>query len=533
MPRLAPGVELIGRYQGSGLKSPIYLARRADGKVVQMSTLLYAVAKGIDGRRSTADIAARTTPRVGRKLAPEDVLFLIERKLRPAGLASIGDMPPLRPIAATQALGLRFKFRVIPEQWVGAATTVCRPLFHWMVAAIVLLFVGVFDEWLLFDHGLAQAARTLLYQPSLALGLLAITIGSTAFHEIGHATACRYGGAKPGPIGVGLYLAWPVFYSDVTDSYRLGRGARVRTDLGGVYFNLIATVATACAYMATSWEPLLLAIVLIQLDALHQFFPFFRLDGYYVASDLIGVPDLFMRMRPMLLSFIPGRPLHPVIKALKPWARYAVATWVYLTFLVVAVLYGLLLYALPRILATAQQSMQLQLFVTSYAVRHGDTPTAVLAGFNVAMLLLPLFALGLTAFVVLRRLWRWWWSSNERPTFRVATAMAAAVVLAVALPAMSSPVAYQPISPNERGTVPSPGSIGQALWPAQPQGALPAWWSAPSPTPSSRPSTTTPAPSPAPSATPAPSPSPSPSPAPTDSPTPSPSDSPSPSPTPT
>ena len=58
MPRLAPGVELIGRYQGSGLSSPIYLARRADGKVVQMSTLLYAVAKGIDGRRSTADIAA-------------------------------------------------------------------------------------------------------------------------------------------------------------------------------------------------------------------------------------------------------------------------------------------------------------------------------------------------------------------------------------------------------------------------------------------------------------------------------------------
>jgi putative peptide zinc metalloprotease protein len=40
-------------------------------------------------------------------------------------------------------------------------------------------------------------------------------------------------------MGVGLYLFYPVFYSDVTDSYRLGRSARVRTDLGGVYFHLI------------------------------------------------------------------------------------------------------------------------------------------------------------------------------------------------------------------------------------------------------------------------------------------------------
>src|SRR3712207_8247936 len=36
-----------------------------------------------------------------------------------------------------------------------------------------------------------------------------------------------------------LYIVWPAFYSTVTDSYRLDRVGRLRTDLGGVYFNAV------------------------------------------------------------------------------------------------------------------------------------------------------------------------------------------------------------------------------------------------------------------------------------------------------
>ena len=40
------------------------------------------------------------------------------------------------------------------------------------------------------------------------------------FHELGHAAGTRYGGASPGVMGVGIYLAFPAFYTDLTDSYR-------------------------------------------------------------------------------------------------------------------------------------------------------------------------------------------------------------------------------------------------------------------------------------------------------------------------
>ncbi len=42
-------------------------------------------------------------------------------------------------------------------------------------------------------------------------------------------------------IGAGIYLVWPSFFTNVTDSYRLSRAARIRTDLGGLYFNLISS----------------------------------------------------------------------------------------------------------------------------------------------------------------------------------------------------------------------------------------------------------------------------------------------------
>src|SRR5438552_1823128 len=56
-PRLAGGIDLIGEYENSGFKEAPYIARRADGQVVQMPKLLYFVAEAVDGRRNYSEIA--------------------------------------------------------------------------------------------------------------------------------------------------------------------------------------------------------------------------------------------------------------------------------------------------------------------------------------------------------------------------------------------------------------------------------------------------------------------------------------------
>ncbi len=72
-----------------------------------------------------------------------------------------------------------------------------------------------------------------------------------------------------------------MFYTDVTDSYRLGRWARVRTGLGGIYFYLVFALGVMAIYLVSGQELMLLVVTLINLEIVRQFFPFIRLDGYY------------------------------------------------------------------------------------------------------------------------------------------------------------------------------------------------------------------------------------------------------------
>ena len=52
--------------------------------------------------------------------------------------------------------------------------------------------------------------------------------------------------------------------------------------------------------------PLLLAVVLVHVEILQQLLPVARLDGFYLLGDIVGVPDLFGRVRPVLASLVPG-----------------------------------------------------------------------------------------------------------------------------------------------------------------------------------------------------------------------------------
>ncbi len=96
-------------------------------------------------------------------------------------------------------------------------------------------------------------------------------------------------------------------YTDVTDIYRIGRAGRLRTDLGGVYFNVVFMLGMAGAYFATGQQFFLATVYLGHFEILEQLMPAVRLDGYYILGDLAGVPDLYGKIKPILLSTVPGR----------------------------------------------------------------------------------------------------------------------------------------------------------------------------------------------------------------------------------
>jgi putative peptide zinc metalloprotease protein len=448
-PRLAHGIELIGEYEGSGFKDPPYIARRADGQMVQMAQLLYLIAEEIDGKRTYDAIAGRATEKFERGLDAEMVQTLVEDKLVPLGVAASPDGEEQELKKIDPLLALKFRAAVVPERAVHAITSVFKPLFFPPVVVAVLGGLVALDVWLFGYHGVAQSVRTTLYDPLFILLLLGLVVVSAAFHECGHATACRYGGARPGVMGVGLYIVWPAFYTDVTDAYRLDKKGRLRTDLGGVYFNTIFILLTAGAYFLTGFEPLLLVIPLQHLEILHQFLPFIRLDGYYIVSDLTGVPDMFARIKPVLKSLLPWKETEDSVKELKTWARVAVTIYVLTLIPALAFLLGLTVMNMPRVFATAYESF----VATVHKLGHAGGVTVAVDVIQLVVLLLVPLGLVLTFTQFGRKAAVGAWNATEgRPGARVLLVAMAGTAAAFAAYTWIPSAVYKPISPSERGT---------------------------------------------------------------------------------
>ncbi|MGY1709606.1 hypothetical protein ACI8AC_08855 [Geodermatophilus sp. SYSU D00758] len=447
--RLAEGTELLGEYRDSGYRTPKFLVRRADGQVMQLPLLLYRVACLLDGRdadRIATDLGAE----LGQDLTADQVSYLVEERLRPVGLLAPDDAVSADPGTATAPtrsdplLALRYRKGVVPADVTWRIAGVFRQFFTrpaWVAAlatfaaldALVLLQGDVVDR-------VTAGARTLVHRPELTLLLLVLLVLSMAFHEIGHVTACRYGGARPGDMGIGLYLVWPALYSTVTDTYRLDRVGRLRTDLAGVYFNAIFMAVLTGLYLRTDATWLLPAILLMHVQAAQQFLPSIRFDGYYMLADLAGVPELFNYVGPVLRSLVPGRPAHPRVQDLRPRSRRLIVLWVSVTVPMLVFYLVTFLLVVPRVLPLVWEVLLDYLDRMQSAMQAGDVTTVALSVFQLLLMLLPWVGAALVIAMILGALRRfgdargWAWAAPRRwRGVRRHTALAAVAGLAGAL----------------------------------------------------------------------------------------------------
>lgn len=437
---------------GSGYRTPPSLVRRGDGQTLQLTPLLYAVLDAIDGQRSCAEIADAASHALRRGLSEEMVATLIDQQLRPMGLVKLrdGSQPALK--RSNPLLALKFKIAVTNPRATRLLTDPFRILFLPVIATAVVLGFLAITWWVFFDQGLAPAAYDAFQRPHLLLLVFVVTVLSGGFHEFGHAAAARYGGADPGVMGAGLYLVWPAFYTDVTDSYRLGRGGRIRTDLGGLYFNALVVVLTFGWWYFTGWDALLLLVATQTLQMVQQLLPLLRFDGYHLLADLTGVPDLWHRLGPTLRGLLPHRWSDPEHRVLKPWARAVITLWVLVTVPMMMLMLLALVAAVPRLLGTAWDVVHEDAAGVMTGWRDGGFVDVSSHAVQILGVVLPLLG-GLLIFgrVSLRSsrgLARW---SQGSAAKRVLAAALTAIVVTGLSWAWSQPGAYRPIVPGEDG----------------------------------------------------------------------------------
>jgi putative peptide zinc metalloprotease protein len=188
-------------------------------------------------------------------------------------------------------------------------------------------------------------------------------------HELGHAYTCKRFGARVATMGVALLVLWPVLYTDTSGAWRLQRRSQ-RLAIGAA--GMAAELALAC-WATLLWSFLqdgmlrsavfMLASTTWILTLAVNLSPFMRFDGYFLLSDLLGVPNLQQRafaltrwrLREWLFAFGDAPPEHFPTRLRRVLVAYSVGTWVYRFFLFLGIallvyhfafkLLGLLLFA--------------------------------------------------------------------------------------------------------------------------------------------------------------------------------------------
>ena len=161
-----------------------------------------------------------------------------------------------------------------------------------------------------------------------------------------------------------LLVFSPCLYCDVSDAWRMpSKWRRIAISAAGIAVELVlAAIATIIWWYAEPGVLQLVALNIMLICTVNTFLingnPLMRYDGYYILSDLMETPNLWQRSREVLGRIVshwlgvsravPG-PDDPLIPSRKRplLATYAICSKVYLTFVCVAIVWGLVKVLYP------------------------------------------------------------------------------------------------------------------------------------------------------------------------------------------
>jgi putative peptide zinc metalloprotease protein len=251
-----------------------------------------ALVKGFDGTRETDQVVAEYVQR-GSKHTPERLLGLIHDYCLPKGiLVDAKEEFVPGPVEKSRRKYLRLRLKLIPGPVVAKLTVLLHWLFHWKVL-LGLLPVFILTQIIFFRQVMPGYHFNLNQITGYDFFVLTgITTLFGIWHELGHASALAHYGSKRAEIGWGLYIAFTVLYTELSDAWRLKRTQRAMVDVGGIYFHCISLIFLLGLIYLTHWPMLVYCFFFIDLQIASSLNPFLRMDGYWLMGDLLGIPDL-------------------------------------------------------------------------------------------------------------------------------------------------------------------------------------------------------------------------------------------------
>jgi len=187
----------------------------------------------------------------------------------------------------------------------------------WTAVAIALILTA--SNW----ESLFLSLGTIFSLYSIPLIVLIVFIIMT-IHEFAHGIALKHFGGRVDEMGFMILYFIPAFYCNVSDAWMLKKRERLWVSFAGGYIQiLIWALATICwrllAVETLGSRICLITIAFCGIQTFLNFNPLIRLDGYYMLSDFLEVPNLrskaiaFVRHRArrLLTGTGPAQPAEP------------------------------------------------------------------------------------------------------------------------------------------------------------------------------------------------------------------------------
>ena len=220
--------------------------------------------------------------------------------------------------------------------------------FH--VFGAMSILTGLTMSWLHREE-FAGGVQSLLNLHALFF-LWLVVFSVTTMHEFSHGLTCCHFGGKVKEVGFMLIYFQPAFYCDVSDSWMFpSKRQRMWVTFAGGYFQLIFWGVCTVVWRLTDSDALInqiafIVVVFAGLQTLVNFNPLIKLDGYYILSDYLEIPNLRTKAMQSLWAWVAGK--H---KSKAPWREeraqliYGVASMVFSTTLLIYVYSALYTWA--------------------------------------------------------------------------------------------------------------------------------------------------------------------------------------------
>jgi RND family efflux transporter MFP subunit len=258
---------------------------------------------GLDGAQTAAGLAAAFESRFGEPIAVEDIGEFVDLAfengfIRPAVNAYAPTEPPPR---ARQSILYWRRTLFDPDRILTRLEPTLR--FLWTRTFLLLsasaILLALYVAW--SNSGALIGAFADAARWDVVLIAWVTLIAVTVLHECAHGLTCKHYGGDVHEVGFLLLFFMPCFFCNVSDAWLFReRSKRLMVTFAGAYCDLVMWAAAVIAWRVLQPATLSnhLAWIVLTVCGGRVFFnmnPLLKLDGYYLLSDGLGLPNLHQR----------------------------------------------------------------------------------------------------------------------------------------------------------------------------------------------------------------------------------------------